>query len=29
MSRYDYLLTNNEWTVFCRPKDGPKDGDIG
>jgi hypothetical protein len=28
MSRYDYLIYNPEWQVFCRPKEGPKDGDI-
>lgn len=29
MSRYDYLIYGSEWQLFCRPKDGPKDGELG
>lgn len=28
MSRYDYLIYGPEWHLFCRPKEGPKDGDL-
>lgn len=28
MSRFEYLLYGQEWQIFCRPSDKPKDGDI-